>query len=172
MTAQPAERLILIDPATGAPLSRLQTWLSIVVMLSGTTFVALVVTVISPIMHLVSEHFADSGYDGKDIAYGLAVVPSIGILVSAPFAGWAIERVGSRNFLLTVLFVFGVSGSAGLFLDDVSLLIATRLVLGVAGVHAVARPTVNRQRHDAGALRDFRHPDCVAIALVPAGADL
>jgi MFS family permease len=137
LTAPPAERLILVDPATGQPLSRLQTWLAIMVMLSGTTFVALVVTVISPIMHLVSEHFADSGLDGKDIAYGLAVVPSIGILVSAPFAGWVIERVGSRNFLLAVLFVFGLSGSAGLFLDNVSLLIATRLVLGVAGAGIV-----------------------------------
>jgi len=73
LTAPPAERLILVDPATGQPLSRLQTWLAIMVMLSGTTFVALVVTVISPIMHLVSEHFADSGLDGKPIGDVLAV---------------------------------------------------------------------------------------------------
>jgi MFS family permease len=64
-------------------------------------------------------------------------MPSIGILVSAPFTGWVIDRVGSRNFLLAVLLIFGFSGSAGLFLDDVGLLIATRVVLGVAGAGIV-----------------------------------
>jgi len=60
-----AEPLILIDPATGTPLSRLQTWLAIAVMLSGTTFVALVVTAVAPIMHKLSEHFGQ-GEHGND----------------------------------------------------------------------------------------------------------
>ncbi|MBV8650237.1 MAG: MFS transporter, partial [Alphaproteobacteria bacterium] len=136
MTGTPV-RLRLVDPATGAELSRLQTWLAIVVMLSGTTFVALVVTAISPIMHLVSDHFGALGYDGKTVAYGLATVPSIGIMISAPVTGWVIERMGSRNFLLVILIVFGLSGTAGLYLDDLTLLIATRLILGVSGAGIV-----------------------------------
>ena len=67
MSTSDAERLILVDPATGTPLSRLHTWLAIVVMLSGTTFVALVVTAVSPIMHQLSDHFGQGGY-GKWVA--------------------------------------------------------------------------------------------------------
>jgi MFS family permease len=129
-------RLRLIDPVSGAALSRLQTWLAIVVMLSGTTFVALVVTAISPIMHLLSEHFGGGGL-GNTVAYGLATVPSIGIMISAPFTGWVIERVGSRNFLLVILLVFGFSGTAGLYLDNLEILIATRFILGIAGAGIV-----------------------------------
>jgi MFS family permease len=136
LSASNAERLILVDPATGTPLSRLQTWLAIIVMLSGTTFVALVVTAVAPIMHHLSEHFGQGG-DGKMIAYGVATIPSIGIMIGGPITGWAIERVGSRNFLLAILLVFGLSGSAGLYLDDFRVLIATRFILGISAAGVV-----------------------------------
>ncbi len=126
----------MIDPASGKPLSRLQTWLAIMVMLSGTTFVALVVTAVSPIMHMLSDHFGSGGY-GKTVAYGIATVPSIGIMIGAPITGWVIERVGARNFLLVILLVFGFSGSAGLYLDDIRLLVATRFILGVSAAGIV-----------------------------------
>jgi MFS family permease len=136
LSTKSAEPLILIDPATGMPLSRLQTWLAIAVMLSGTTFVALVVTAVSPIMAKLSEHFGQ-GTDGKLIAYAVAILPSIGIAVGGPLTGLAIERMGSRNFLLTTLIVFGLSGSAGLVIDDVQLLMATRFLLGFSAAGAV-----------------------------------
>jgi MFS family permease len=128
--------LILIDPASGTPLTRLQTWLAIMVMLSGTTFVALVVTAVSPIMHRLAEYFGH-GVDGKLVAYGVATVPSIGIMIGGPITGWAIERMGSRNFLLLILVLFGLSGSAGLILDDIRLLIATRFILGISAAGIV-----------------------------------
>ena len=67
MSTKSAEPLILIDPATGAPLSRLETWLAIAVMLSGTTFVALVVTAVSPIMHQLSDYFGQGGHGKEEI---------------------------------------------------------------------------------------------------------
>lgn len=136
MSTSDAGRLILVDPATGTPLSRLQTWLAIVVMLSGTTFVALVVTAVAPIMHKLSEHFGQ-GAHGNWLAYGVATVPSIGIAIGGPLTGLAIERMGSRNFLLTTLVIFGLSGGAGLVIDDVRLLIATRFILGFSAAGAV-----------------------------------
>jgi MFS family permease len=131
-----AERLALIDPATGAVLSRLHTWLAIAVMVSGAAFVSLVVTAVSPVMHEISEHFGQGGY-GKMVAYGIAILPSIGIMIGGPITGWAIERIGSRRFLLSILIVFALSGSAGLYLEDVRLLAATRFVLGVAAAGIV-----------------------------------
>ncbi len=133
-----AEPLILIDPATGTPLSRLQTWLAVAVMLSGTTYVALVVTAVAPIMHELSEHFGKGAYGkGNWLAYAVAIGPSIGIAIGGPLTGLAIERAGSRNFLLITLVVFGLSGGAGLVIDDVRLLIATRFILGFSAAGAV-----------------------------------
>ncbi|HTJ62736.1 MAG TPA: MFS transporter [Alphaproteobacteria bacterium] len=136
MSTKSAEPLILIDPATGTSLSRLQTWLAIAVMLSGTTFVALVVTAVAPIMHRIAEHFGQ-GTDGKTVAYGVAIMPSIGIMIGGPITGWVIERVGSRNLLLLVLALFGLTGSAGLYLDDIQLLIVTRFILGISAAGIV-----------------------------------
>ena len=136
MSAPNAERLTLVDPATGTPLSRLQTWLAIIVMLSGTTFVALVVTAVSPIMHQLSDYFGQGGH-GKEVAYGIAIVPSVGIMLGGPTTGWVIEKVGSRNFLLVILIAFGFAGSAGLYLENVWLLIASRFILGVSAAGVV-----------------------------------
>ena len=58
-------------------------------------------------------------------------------MLGGPTTGWVIEKVGSRNFLLVILIVFGAAGSAGLYLDDVWSLIATRFVLGVSAAGIV-----------------------------------
>jgi MFS family permease len=137
LDAPRAGTLLLIDPATGVPLSRLRSWLAIAVMLSGTTFVALVVAAIAPVMHAISEHFGQNG-NGKNIAYGMAILPSIGIMIGGPITGWVIDRVGSRSFLLAALTIFGLMGSAGLYLDNVWILIATRFVLGLTAAGIVA----------------------------------
>ncbi len=126
----------LRDPATGEPLSRLRTWLAIFVMLSGTTFVALVVTAVSPIMQTLSEHFGADGH-GRLVAYAVAVVPSIGIMLGGPVTGWVIGQVGARPFALTALLVFGFAGSAGLYIDSAWALVATRFILGLSAAGVV-----------------------------------
>lgn len=133
---EPKERLALIDPASGAVLSPLRTWLAIVVMLSGTTFTALVATVLAPVMHGMAEHFSRYGH-GDLFAYGMATVPSIGIMVGGPLTGRVIERTGTRNFLIGILALFALTGSAGLWLDDVWVLVGARFLVGVAGAGIV-----------------------------------
>jgi MFS family permease len=137
LNAPPSGRLTLLDPATGEPLSPLRGWLAIAVMLSGTTFVGLVVAAIAPVMHAIAQHFGTDG-NGELVAYGLATLPSIGVMIGGPITGLAIDRVGSRRFLLTALAVFGVMGSAGLYLDNVWVLVVSRFILGVAASGIVA----------------------------------
>lgn len=136
MSVSTAEPFALIDPLTGIPLSRLRTWIAIIVMLSGTTFTALVVTAVAPVMHAMAEHFGQDGH-GKLVAYGIATVPSIGIMVGGPITGWVVERTGTRNFLIGILAIFALVGSAGLYLDDVWILVATRFILGIAAAGIV-----------------------------------
>lgn len=132
-----AEGLRLLDPATGTPLSPLRSWLAVAVMLSGTTFVGLVVAAIAPVMHAIAQHFGQEG-QGELVAYGMATLPSVGVMIGGPITGWAIDRVGSRRFLLIALAIFGVMGTAGLYLDNLTALIASRFILGVAASGIVA----------------------------------
>jgi MFS family permease len=133
---EPRERITLIDPASGAALSPLRTWFAIIVMLSGTTFTALVATVLAPVMHGMALHFSRYGH-GDLVAYGMATVPSIGIMVGGPLTGRVIERTGTRNFLICILILFALTGSAGLWLDNVWVLIGARFLVGIAGAGIV-----------------------------------
>ena len=122
--------------AGAVTMTRLQTRLAIAVMLTGTTFMSLVVTVLSPVLHDVAAHFNDGG-NGAKIAQLIMTVPSIGIIVGGPISGWFVERMSIRTFLLPVLLIFGLAGSAGLYLDSIGILLATRFILGFAGAGVV-----------------------------------
>ena len=110
-------------------------WMAIAVILSGGSCMALVVGALSPVGHDIELHFGAGG-NGRLAAQAIFVFPSLGIMLGAPVAGWLIARFGARNFLLAILVVFGLSGSAGLYLDNLWALLATRLLVGfaVAGV--------------------------------------
>jgi hypothetical protein len=88
LEAPRAEGLRLLDPATGMPLSPLRSWPAIAAMLSGTTFVGLVVAAIAPVMHAIAKHFGQEG-QGDLVAYG--------IIVGAVFlAGAALDAVRGK----------------------------------------------------------------------------
>src|SRR5690606_38767730 len=62
----------------------------------------------------------------------LVPAPSLSIAVLAPLAGLAIDRFGRRILLLTGIILFVISGSAGLYLPDLTTIFISRIVLGVA----------------------------------------
>lgn len=136
MSEASARRLVLYDPATGAVLSPWRGWAAAIVMVFGTSFMSLVVVALSPVLPEIAAHFGQ-GRDGKFVAQLIQVAPSIGIILGAPASGWMVERAGSRPFLLTILTLFGLAGSAGLYLDNIWTLVASRLLLGIAAAGIV-----------------------------------
>lgn len=106
-------------------------WMALGLMLSGGLMLALVVAAMSPVAHDVSQYFARSG-DGDLIAQSIVTAPSIGIILGGPLSGWIIANLGSKRFMLVALAIFGLAGSAGLYLDSATLLLVTRFVLGLA----------------------------------------
>jgi MFS family permease len=129
-----AARLQLVNPATGAPLSAMQTWLAIAVMTFGTSFMSLVVVSLAPVLPEIGKHF---GAGGGDLARVIQVAPAFGTIFGAPVSGWIVERLGARRFLLWAFALFGLFGSAGLYLDDLTLLIASRFLLGISAAGIV-----------------------------------
>jgi MFS family permease len=123
----------LTDQAVGqhATIQGFREWMALIVMLSGGVMLGFVVAAMSPVAHEAALYFAKSG-DGDMVAQMIVTVPSIGVIIGGPLSGWAIARTGARNFMLTALAIFGVAGSAGLYLDDAMALLVSRFVLGLA----------------------------------------
>ena len=111
-------------------------WLAVFVMASTGTFLAMVFIVVSPMLPLVAEHFG-GGKDGAFVAQWVLTMPSIGVIIGGPTTGWCVERVGARAVLFTCLIVFALFGTAGLFVESQSLLLASRLVVGLAATGLV-----------------------------------
>lgn len=62
----------------------------------------------------------------------LVPAPSFSVALCAPFAGIIADRAGRRRMLLAGTLLFVLSGCAGLVLPELRMILASRLVLGVA----------------------------------------
>lgn len=62
----------------------------------------------------------------------LVAAPSLSVVLVAPFAGMAADRLGRVPLLLAGVLLFAFSGSAGAYLPDLQAILASRLLLGVA----------------------------------------
>ncbi|WP_017557269.1 MFS transporter [Nocardiopsis baichengensis] len=87
--------------------------------------------IISPSLPAMREVFADT--PGADLLVRSALtVTSLAIAASAPLSGLVADRVGRRPLLVSGLVLAAVSGTAGLLVTDLYVLLATRALLGVA----------------------------------------
>lgn len=90
---------------------------------------------LTPILPKLSEHFA--AIPNADAVVRLALSGlSFAMIAGALLGGVAGDRFGQRRVLLWCLFAYAIAGSAGFFLDNLYLIIGSRLVLGVANAAA------------------------------------
>ena len=110
---------------------KLNYLLALVCML-GPALVALVPMAVAPALPAMALYFQD--VDSSDLfAQMVMTTPAIMIIVFAPISGILSERYGVRLNLLTGLFLYIVFGFSGYFISDATLLIISRLLLGLAG---------------------------------------
>lgn len=62
----------------------------------------------------------------------LVTAPSLLVAILAPFAGLVADRFGRRKPLLIGVLLFGITGSAGLYLPSLPAIFVSRLALGLA----------------------------------------
>ncbi|WP_417769566.1 MFS transporter [Stappia sp.] len=86
---------------------------------------------ISPALPGIEAAFAGTP-DAALLTRLLVTAPSLAGALLAPFAGMAVDRYGRRPFLLAGVGLFALSGSAGLVLPDLQMLLASRLLLGLS----------------------------------------
>ncbi len=125
----------MTDQAAGqhATIRGFREWMAVILMLSGGVMLGLVVAAMSPVAHKAALYFSSRNKaDGDLVAQMIVTAPSIGIIVGGPLSGWLIGFTGAKRFFLGALAIFGLAGSAGLYVEDASVLLATRFALGLA----------------------------------------
>lgn len=117
-----------------------RAWLLIAVMLSGPPLMALTFSTLAPVLPMIAAHF--SGRDGGTmLAQWIMTIPAMGLMLGAPIGGWLIDRVGPRAMTVTAFTGFALGGSAGLWVDDPLVLLASRFVMGFSGASIATAAT-------------------------------
>lgn len=86
---------------------------------------------ISPALGGLTELFADHP-NARFVTTLLVPAPSLTVIFCAPLAGLVVDRLGRRWLLLIGILLFAITGSAGLYLADLTSILMSRLALGLA----------------------------------------
>lgn len=83
-----------------------------------------------PALPSLMAHFAEHP-NADELVPWMVTAPGLAIAMLAPFAGFFVDRFGRLPLLIWATFFYGFFGTAPFFLDSLSLIFATRLMLGV-----------------------------------------
>lgn len=104
---------------------------TIITLLASSSLTIMSSATIAPSLPQISEVFANAPY--ADVLSRLILtIPGLTIALTAPFAGYFIDRTGRKNFIIAGLILYGITGSAGLYLDSLTWLLMSRALLGLA----------------------------------------
>ncbi len=142
-------------PATAVAPTRMRLWLLYLTLGSCGCLIALLFCAVAPVLPALAAHFG-GGAGGAFSAQMVMAVSTLGIIAGASPAGWLVERRGGRAVLLGSLALYTLSGTAALYLDGRTLLLASRFVLGLAtGGLITASVVLIGQHFDAAARARF-----------------
>lgn len=92
---------------------------------------ALALAGLTPVLPLISADFSATP-GGASLTRTLVTIIGGAAIIGAPSAGLLAGRIGSYRVLTWALVLFAASGAAGFLLEDLWLLLASRLILGLA----------------------------------------
>lgn len=88
---------------------------------------------LAPALPTMAAHFAPAGNGDAALWTRLVLTgPALTIALCAWGIGWVLDRVGRLRPLWAALVLYAAAGSAGLWLDSLPALVASRLLLGLA----------------------------------------
>ncbi len=101
-----------------------------VLLLAGSCMPVLGSVLITPILPQLSQVFG--GEPGSAVLVPMIVaIPALIIAIFAPFAGQIVDRLGRKNLLLVAMFAYALVGTAPAWLEDLQLILFSRVLVGV-----------------------------------------
>src|SRR5450755_3368985 len=89
------------------------------------------ISVLTPVVPLLLAQFKDKPYHEYLVIGGILTMPAIWVLLFSPVAGWLADRMGRRLLLVIAMVVYAFVGFAPALLDNVYLIIASRVAVGI-----------------------------------------
>jgi MFS family permease len=119
-------------PSTGAQLHQRQAGrIHAVLLLAGSCMPVLGAVLLAPVLPSMTAAFASTPGAGILVPVVLTV-PALMVAVFAPFAGAVADRLGRKNLLLAAMVLYSIFGTAPLWLDSLTFIVASRIGVGVA----------------------------------------
>ncbi|RZV10570.1 putative MFS family arabinose efflux permease [Natrinema hispanicum] len=108
------------------------------VLVAAATLTVMAGAVLGPVVPRIQRELGVSG-----LAAGLVITTHGGVIVLAsPLLGSLVDRIGARRPFVGGLVVYGLGGGAGLFVDSLYPLLASRIVLGLGTAAVYTSVTV------------------------------
>ena len=86
---------------------------------------------IGPVLPLMSEVFADTP-NAEFLTRLVLTMPALFIVLSSTGCGYLVDRYGRKKILLGATLLYGLSGSAGAWLDTLTAILVSRALLGIS----------------------------------------
>lgn len=107
-----------------------------VVILAGGPAVSLATSLIQPVLPAIQADLAHGAYDAFLVKM-LVGVMGAAMVIGASLTGFLADRFGLKAVMTTNYALYALAGTAGVYLSDLYLLIASRFLLGIAAAGAV-----------------------------------
>ncbi|NJP98481.1 MFS transporter [Nonomuraea sp. FMUSA5-5] len=116
-----------VNPRTGRPAG----WAQASVLLVAACLPVLGAVLLAPGLPSMTRAFADTA--GASVLVPLVLTaPALLIGLTAPFAGRVADRVGRTGLLTVALLLYAIVGTAPLYLPSLTLILASRVLVGLA----------------------------------------
>lgn len=106
-------------------------WGTRAVMAGGGLLSALALIGIISVLPDIAADLAHGPQDGMLVKQLIGIV-SLAMVLGSPLAGFLVDRVGLRRVLVTVALIYAIAGTAGLYLDGLKPLVASRFFVGLS----------------------------------------
>ena len=111
---------------------------SLFIILAAGTLAVMAGSIISPIISLMQGNL--QGADENNIRF-VITTHALFIAVFSPIFGIIIDKIGAKKPFALGLILYGIAGASGYFITDITTMIISRAILGIA-VAAIANPLV------------------------------
>tara|TARA_R100000501_G_scaffold17919_1_gene34954 strand:- start:199499 stop:200671 length:1173 start_codon:yes stop_codon:yes gene_type:complete len=101
------------------------------VLMTGSATTALVLVVLIPVLPMLAESFG-GGSEGAQLSQAVMTSPALGLIAGGFLSAAAVKAVGTFRLLLAGLALYGLAGTAGLYVSGAPLMLGSRFLLGVA----------------------------------------